>query len=106
MKRKIMTRDSSGLRRLPPAQTPGHPHRPSAGAQHSRPVAGGVFRFVLAMLPFIGMLVLVPFVNRVEPYVFDLPFLLFWIVVWVVLTSVCMTVIYFTDPANKAEGRS
>ena len=29
-------------------------------------------------------------------------FLLFWIVVWVALTSVCMTVIYLSDPANKA----
>lgn len=74
--------------------------RPAVG--RPRPSAGAVFRFALATLPFIGMLVLVPFVNRVEPYVFDLPFLLFWIVVWVVLTSVCMTVIYFTDPANKA----
>lgn len=55
----------------------------------------------LAALPFVGMLVLVPFVNRDEPYVLGLPFLLFWIVLWVVLTSVCMTVIYHTDPANK-----
>ncbi len=55
----------------------------------------------LAALPFVGMLVLVPFVNRDEPYVFGLPFLLFWIVLWVALTSVCMTVIYHTDPANK-----
>lgn len=65
------------------------------------PSAGSVFRFVLATLPFIGMLVLIPFVNRVEPYVLHLPFLLFWIVVWVALTAACMTVVYFTDPANK-----
>lgn len=71
-----------------------------------RPSAGSVFRFVLAVLPFIGMLVLIPFVNRVEPYILDLPFLLFWIVVWVVLTSACMTVVYFTDPANKTEAQA
>jgi len=54
------------------------------------------------LLWLLGMLVLIPWVNRTEPYVWGLPFLLFWIVVWVALTSVCMTVIYLSDPANKA----
>jgi hypothetical protein len=63
---------------------------------------GQYFRFALAVLPFIGMLVLIPWVNRAEPYVLGLPFLLFWIVMWVVLTSVCMTVVFWTDPANRA----
>ena len=67
----------------------------------ARPSAGSIFRFVLAVLPFIGMLVMIPFVNRVEPYILHMPFLLFWIVIWVALTSLCMTVVYFTDPANK-----
>jgi hypothetical protein len=87
------------------------PHTtPSAGgradAVRGRLSTGGVLRFVLAVLPFVGMLVLIPFVNRVEPYVLDLPFLLFWIVVWVVLTSACMTVVYFTDPANRTGGQA
>lgn len=63
---------------------------------------GRSLQFTLAVLPFVGMLVLIPWVNRTEPYVWGLPFLLFWIVVWVALTSVCMTVIYLSDPANKA----
>jgi hypothetical protein len=49
------------------------------------------------------MLVLAPAANRVEPSVLGLPFLLFWIVLWVVLTAVCMSVIYLTDPRNRAE---
>jgi hypothetical protein len=60
-------------------------------------------RFGLAALPWIGMLVLVPFANRVEPYVLGLPFLLFWIVLWVVLTAVCMSIVYRTDPRNRTE---
>lgn len=66
------------------------------------PKAGRYLRGSLAILPFIGVLVAIPWVNRTEPYVLGMPFLLFWIVVWVVLTSACMTVVFFSDPANKA----
>ena len=69
---------------------------------HAGGSAGRYLRFTLATLPFIGMLILIPAVNRDEPYVLGLPFLLFWIVLWVVLTAACMTVIYWTDPANRA----
>ncbi|UOF91314.1 DUF3311 domain-containing protein [Fodinisporobacter ferrooxydans] len=60
-------------------------------------------KYILALLPFIGILVGVPFVNTVKPYVFGLPFLLFYIVLWVVLTSVVMGIIYKLDPTNKKE---
>jgi hypothetical protein len=51
----------------------------------------------LAILPAVGMLGGVPFANRVEPYVLGLPFLLFWIVTWVLLTSVIMGIILVLD---------
>lgn len=35
---------------------------------------------VLAALPFIGILLGVPFVNRVEPLMLGMPFVLAWIV--------------------------
>lgn len=50
-----------------------------------------------AALPTIGLLGGVPFVNRTEPYVFGLPFLLFWIVAWVVATSAIMGTIWALD---------
>jgi hypothetical protein len=53
----------------------------------------------LALLPAIGMLAGAPFANRVEPYIFGLPFLLFWIVAWVVITSLVMGIIYALDRA-------
>ena len=56
---------------------------------------------LLAVLPFIGILVGTPFVNRVEPYVLGMPFILFWIVMWVVLSSINMAIVYAVDPANK-----
>lgn len=51
----------------------------------------------LAILPTIGLLGGVPFANRVEPYVAGLPFLLFWIVAWVVATAAIMGLILFLD---------
>lgn len=62
---------------------------------------GLIFRVALATLPWIAMLVCIPFVNRVHPFILGMPFLLFWIVASVVLTSVCMATIYFTDPQNR-----
>ena len=57
--------------------------------------------FLLAVLPFIGILVGTPFVNRVEPYVLGMPFILFWLVMWVVLSSIIMAIVYAVDPANQ-----
>lgn len=62
--------------------------------------------YLLALIPFIGILGGVSFANHVHPYVLGLPFLMFWIVMWVVLCSVVMAVIYAFDPANREEDRS
>jgi Protein of unknown function (DUF3311) len=56
---------------------------------------------VLAALPFIGILLGVPFVNRVEPLVLGMPFVLAWIVMWVVLSALIMAIIYRLDPSNR-----
>lgn len=56
---------------------------------------------LLTVIPFIGVLVCIPFVNQVKPYVFGLPFVVFWMVMWVVLTSVIMGIVYKIDPASK-----
>jgi Protein of unknown function (DUF3311) len=55
----------------------------------------------LAVLPFLGMLVGPFFVNRAMPLVLGMPLLLAWIVLWVLLTSAVMAVIYVNDPANR-----
>jgi hypothetical protein len=59
--------------------------------------------YVLAALPFLGILGGIVFANRVEPFVLGMPFILFWIVLWVVLTSGIMAVVYRLDPANKED---
>jgi hypothetical protein len=39
----------------------------------------------------------VPFANHVHTLILGLPFLLFWIVVWVVLAAACMALLYTLD---------
>jgi hypothetical protein len=51
----------------------------------------------LALVPPLALLAGLRFANRVEPYVFGLPFLLFWIVAWVVATSATMWLIWVLD---------
>jgi hypothetical protein len=51
----------------------------------------------LAFLPMLGLLGGVWFANRVEPHVLGLPFLLFWIVAWVVAASAIMWLIWVLD---------
>ncbi|GMA51399.1 permease [Alicyclobacillus contaminans] len=55
----------------------------------------------LTMVPLLGIFVGVIFANRVTPIVLGMPFLFFYIVLWVVLTSVCLAIVYKLDPANR-----
>ena len=41
---------------------------------------------ILIVLPFLSQLVVLPFVNRIDPIIFGLPFLQFWLFLWIVLT--------------------
>jgi hypothetical protein len=57
----------------------------------------------LAALPTIIMLGGVPFANRVTPYIFGLPFLLAWIVMSVLATSLILAIIYALDMSGESE---
>ncbi|MCK1474947.1 hypothetical protein ABIB06_002128 [Bradyrhizobium sp. LB8.2] len=54
----------------------------------------------LAVIPFFALIFGPFFVNRATPVILGLPFLLAWIVAWILITSVLMAVIYIADPAN------
>ena len=45
-----------------------------------------MLRPILAAIPIAALTIAVPLVNRIEPRVLGLPFLLAWIVAWVLLT--------------------
>jgi hypothetical protein len=55
----------------------------------------------LAGLPFLGILVGIFFANRVEPFVLGLPFALFWVTLWVLLTAAIMALIYRLDHHDR-----
>ncbi len=56
---------------------------------------------VLAVVPFLALIVGPFFLNRATPLVLGLPVLLAWIVAWILITSAIMALIYATDPANR-----
>jgi Protein of unknown function (DUF3311) len=59
------------------------------------------FKIFLIILPFISQLVVLPFVNRIDPIILGLPFLQFWFFLWIVLTPLCTLGIY---RIQKSEG--
>jgi hypothetical protein len=63
-----------------------------------------LLRAALGLLPFVGILGGVFFVNRVEPMVLGLPFLFFWIIAWTVGTALIMALVYWLDPRTRADG--
>jgi uncharacterized protein DUF3311 len=60
---------------------------------------------VLAGLPFVGILAGMFFVNSVEPYVLGLPFAMFWVVMWVVVSGGLMAIVYRLDTRDRARER-
>ncbi|MGE7761431.1 DUF3311 domain-containing protein [Peribacillus sp. NPDC097895] len=42
---------------------------------------------LLSVIPAIGSLSVI---NRVEPYIFGLPFIIFWSTAWLIFTSICL----------------
>jgi Protein of unknown function (DUF3311) len=60
---------------------------------------------VLAAIPFAGILIGMFFANSVTPYVLGLPFAMFWVVMWVVLTALIMGAVYKLDARDEERGR-
>ena len=51
----------------------------------------------LALVPVVMLTLGIPVANRLEPRVFGLPFLLAWIVAWIVLTPLVMATVHWLD---------
>jgi hypothetical protein len=49
---------------------------------------------VLAAIPAIALTIGVPFANQTEPRVLGMPFLLVYIIVWILLTPAFMYAVY------------
>ncbi|KXH83798.1 DUF3311 domain-containing protein [Sporosarcina sp. HYO08] len=56
---------------------------------------------LLIAVPFLGFLGFLPWANRIEPYVLGMPFLLFWLVLWMVISPIILMIVYKLDPDNR-----
>ena len=55
---------------------------------------GKKYALMLGAIPFVMLVFALPLVNRIYPVIFGLPFILFWILVWVMLTPLILLVAY------------
>ncbi len=56
-------------------------------------------RATLGLVPILALTIAVPFVNRLDPTIFGLPFVLFWVVGWVFATPLFLWFV------GRVEGR-
>ncbi len=59
---------------------------------------------LLALIPFAGICFSVPAWDRIQPMVLGLPFNLFWLLAWTVLTPICLWGAYLLmTPASQPD---
>jgi hypothetical protein len=61
------------------------------------PKKGTRYALLLASIPYVTLALMLPLVNRTEPVIWGLPFLLFWIVVWVFVTPFLLLAAYHLE---------
>jgi hypothetical protein len=73
-------------------------------AGRSVPISRHRFNLSLlfALIPACALVGGLPFVNRLEPIIFGFPFLLFWILAWVVVTPVFLYLAYRAGRHGRA----
>jgi len=66
------------------------------------PSAGAL---LLGLIPFVAICFSVALWDRIDPMLFGIPFNLFWLISWIVLTSLCMWVAYRLETSrNRQDG--
>ncbi|HEV2177183.1 MAG TPA: DUF3311 domain-containing protein [Terriglobia bacterium] len=63
-----------------------------------RPSLGAI---LLALVPFVAMCFSVPLWDRVDPMLLGLPFNLFWLISWIVLSTLCLWAAYRVEAARN-----
>jgi len=72
----------------------------SGGPYLKRP---SLWAIVVALIPFCAMCFSVAAWDRVYPMLLGLPFNLFWLLSWIVLTSVCLGIVYRIETPRTAK---
>jgi hypothetical protein len=56
-----------------------------------------IIPFLMLVFPLYGI------ANRATPIVMGVPFSFFWVVLWIIIVFIAITVLYFKDPENEKE---
>ncbi len=81
----------------------------SESQQHSVASASGIARrpgwpaLLLGLIPFVALCFTVSLWDHIYPMVAGLPFNIFWIILWTLLTPLCMWGAYRCDRRKAAE---
>jgi Protein of unknown function (DUF3311) len=67
-----------------------------------RPSVGAV---LLGLIPFAGTCFTVALWDRVCPMVFGLPFNFFWLILWLLLTPLCLWGAYWLEERRASDDR-
>lgn len=59
-------------------------------------------KLILTLIPFIWIVGMIPFVNRVHPIIMGLPFLAFWLVAGIFVAFACLQIIYKIDSSKNS----
>lgn len=70
------------------------------GSLLQRPSLGAI---LLGLIPFAAMCFSVSLWDRVYPIVLGIPFNLFWLVAWIVITPLCMWAAYRLESARNPD---
>jgi hypothetical protein len=54
-------------------------------------------------VPFVAIVLMLPFVNSVKFTLFNVPFLYLWMFSWFVLTSACLAICWFAFDRHRLE---
>lgn len=58
-------------------------------------------RALLFIIMFVGNILIIPFVNHIHPVILSMPFFLFWLLIWMIITPILTYFIYRIDNKNK-----
>ncbi len=59
--------------------------------------------YLLSIVAYLGMPLGVPFIKDIEQYVLGLPFLLFWMVLWIFIGTGIMLLVHRLNPDARKE---
>ena len=56
---------------------------------------------LLGLIPFVAMCLSVAWWDRIDPIILGLPFNMAWLLVWIVLSSVCLRLAYRIETSRE-----